>query len=170
KDGAWFQNCHYAYAGTVTGAGHTSLATGASPAKHGIIFNDWFDRTEGEFVYCATSPRYQRVPPPEKKDPEEGKEKEGKPKKGRDEAGTPDRLRLPPLGDAFKEATGGKGRVGSLAMKDRGAVLPGGRKADACYWFDPSGGLFVTSTYYRDRVHPWVEEYNAGRPADRYFG
>jgi hypothetical protein len=167
KEGAWFQNCHYAYAGTVTGAGHASLGTGASPAKHGIVFNDWFDRTEGDFVYCASSPRYQRVPPPEKKDPEEDK---GKAKKSRDEPGAPVRLLLPTLGEAFKDATEGKGRVVSLSMKDRGAVLPAGRKPDACYWFDTSGGLFVTSTFYRDRVHPWVEEYNAARPADRLFG
>ena len=33
KDGAWFQNCNYPYAGTVTGPGHASLATGRSPCK-----------------------------------------------------------------------------------------------------------------------------------------
>jgi predicted AlkP superfamily pyrophosphatase or phosphodiesterase len=44
-------------------------------------------------------------------------------------------------------------------MKDRGAVLPGGKKADAIYWVDKEGRL-VTSTYYRDRDHPWVDEIN----------
>src|SRR5271168_2929938 len=47
KDGAWFQNCRYPYAGTVTGAGHASLATGCLPSKHGIFSNDWYDRDEG---------------------------------------------------------------------------------------------------------------------------
>ena len=70
-DGAWFQNCHYPYANTVTGAGHASLLTGCSPDRHGIILNDWYDREPGESVYCATSPRYQQVPPSEKNtDPE----------------------------------------------------------------------------------------------------
>src|SRR6266852_1723994 len=29
-EGAWFQNCHYPYAYTLTAAGHTSLDTGCS--------------------------------------------------------------------------------------------------------------------------------------------
>src|SRR3954453_3345164 len=36
-DGAWFTNCHYPYALTVTGAGHASVSTGCGPADHGII-------------------------------------------------------------------------------------------------------------------------------------
>src|SRR5579863_9623788 len=55
EDGAWFQNCQYPYAHTVTGAGHASLATGCSPQKHGIIANNWYERKEGQIVYCAAS-------------------------------------------------------------------------------------------------------------------
>src|ERR1700733_12680339 len=40
-DGAWFTNCHYPYADTVTAAGHTSLLTGCTPHEHGIIANSW---------------------------------------------------------------------------------------------------------------------------------
>jgi hypothetical protein len=28
----------------------------------------------------------------------------------------------------------------------------------------------MTSSYYRERLHPWVAEFNRGRPADRWFG
>src|SRR5439155_14867564 len=63
KEGAWYQNCHYPYAHTVTGAGHASILTGCTPMTHGIVANEWFDRAAGEEVYCATSPRYRRVPP-----------------------------------------------------------------------------------------------------------
>ena len=30
-------------------------------------------------------------------------------------------------------------------------------------------GLFVTSTFYRDTPHSWVDEFNKQRPADKYF-
>src|SRR5581483_2466780 len=50
REGAWFQNCHYSYSNTLTGAGHASLATGTWPAKHGIIGNEWYDRAEGDVV------------------------------------------------------------------------------------------------------------------------
>ena len=162
KDGAWFQNCRYPYSGCVTGAGHSSLATGCSPWKHGVFNNDWYDRDEGKSVYCATSPKYRRVPPAPP--PEPGT----KPKK--DEGGTPERLMEPALADVFKEATGGKGKVVSLSFKDRGAVFTGGRKPDACYWLDSQTGEAVTSTYYRDHLEDWVEAFNKEKRADRYFG
>jgi hypothetical protein len=162
KEGAWYQNCHYPYAHTVTGAGHASFLTGCTPMTHGIVANDWYDRTASEEVYCATSLRYRRVPSLLEN---EGESKPGKAKP----AGAPDRLLAPTLGEALKEATAGKGRVVALSLKDRSCVLPGGRKADACYWFDTNSGTFVTSTYYRDQLHPWVEEFNGTRPGDRWF-
>jgi hypothetical protein len=159
RDGAWFQNCHYPFADTVTAAGHASLPTGTSPATHGIVENEWFDREAGELIYCVTSDRYRRVPPPLP-------DKASKQPTG----ASPDRLLVPTVGDGLKAATNGKGRVVSLSFKDRSAVLPGGRQPDACYWFDPATGTFVTSTYYRDRVAPWVDDFNRGKPADHWFG
>ena len=157
-EGAWFQDCHYPYADPVTAVGHASILSGCSPATHGIIANDWYDRAAGAPVYCVGSDRYQRVPPP-------AKESAKKP------AGVaPDRLMAPTLGDALKAATAGRGRVVSLSFKDRSAVLPAGHRPDACYWLDTDTGTFVTSTYYRDRLHPWVEEFNREHLADRWFG
>ena len=170
RGGVWFQNCHYPYAGTETGPGHASLATGTSGDRHGIIYNEWYDRNERDLVYCAGDLRYQRVPAAPKQepanDPAAKETKVEKPKSG----GTPTRLLAPTLADALKSATGGKAKVVSLSMKDRSAALPGGQRPDACYWFDTTDGRFVTSTYYRDSVHSWVAEYNATKPADAWFG
>jgi predicted AlkP superfamily pyrophosphatase or phosphodiesterase len=162
KEGAWFQNCHYPYGHTVTGAGHASILTGCMPNTHGIVANEWYDRASGQEVYCATLPRYERVPPLP------GDELVSKPKPK--PAGAPDRLLAPTLGDALKDATAGKGRVVALSLKDRGCILPAGHKPDAVYWFDTMSGTFVTSTYYGDRLHPWVEEFNQTRPANKWFG
>jgi predicted AlkP superfamily pyrophosphatase or phosphodiesterase len=169
KDGAWFQNCHYPYAHTVTAAGHASLATGCSPNVHGIIANEWFDRGAGDIVTSVESERYSRVPPLREAPisvGENGDSEETARKKGV----APLRLLAPTLGDAVKDATNGKGKVVSLSFKDRSAVLPGGRKPDACYWFDGNEGIFVTSTYYRERPHDWVDEFNKTKPADCWFG
>jgi predicted AlkP superfamily pyrophosphatase or phosphodiesterase len=163
EGGAWFQNCHYPYAFTVTGAGHASLLTGCSPNTHGITGNEWYDRAAGKAVSCAAQERYQRVPPPPPAPPKKDKDRK---KFGN---GSPERLLAPSLGDVLKEATGGEGRVVSLSLKDRSAVLPGGRQPDACYWWDTADGLFVTSNYYRDSLHPWVAELDRTRPADRWF-
>src|SRR5262245_56889085 len=47
KHGTWFDNCHHRHAFTVTGPGHAVQLTGAYPSEHGIIENDWFDRSKG---------------------------------------------------------------------------------------------------------------------------
>jgi hypothetical protein len=159
KEGAWFQNCHYPDAYTVTAAGHASVATGTSANRHGLVGNDWYSRAEGATVNCVATDRYGRIPP---------RPADGPTKKPR--GASPTRLLAPTLADALKGATRGQGRVVSLSWKDRSAILPGGQKPDACYWVDSDTGTFITSTYYRDAVHPWVAEFNVGRPADRWFG
>jgi hypothetical protein len=35
------------------------------------------------------------------------------------------------------------------------------------YWFEPATGNMVTSTWYREKVHPWVDEFNRARGVDR---
>jgi hypothetical protein len=163
KDGSWFLNCHYPYANTMTAPGHAALVTGCSPRNHGIVGNDWYDRAAGKVVTSVESDRYQPVPPPR---PDLRKNKD----KTKTNGAAPLRLLMPTLGEALKEATGGKGRVVSLSLKDRAAVLPAGKKADACYWFNTTAGQFVTSTYYREKPHGWVAEFNRGKLADTWFG
>lgn len=164
-DGAWFSNCHYPYAHTVTAAGHASLLTGCSPDRHGIVGNTWYERGQGATVYCVGSARHELVPSPPVA-------RENARRKGKPQGASPDRLLAPTLGDAMKEATDGRSRVVALSLKDRSAVLPAGRRPDACYWFEEESGRFVTSTYYRGRPHDWVAEFNQHSPrvADRWFG
>jgi predicted AlkP superfamily pyrophosphatase or phosphodiesterase len=170
QEGTWFTNCHYPYAMTATGPGHASLLAGCSPDKHGIVANAWYDRKEAVTVNCSTSPRYDRVPPlpptpPASVPPAKSDEPEEKILKG---FGSPERMLIPSLADSLKQATQGKGKVFGLSLKDRSAILPVGRKPDGAYWFER--GQFVTSTYYRDRVHPWVAKFNESKLCDKWFG
>ena len=159
-EGAWFQNCNYPYADTVTATGHASMLTGCSPDRHGIIGNEWYDREAGAEVSCVASDRYRRVPPA-------GANATGK--KSAKEGASPERLLAPTVGDVLKEATGGRARVVSLSFKDRSAVLPAGRHPDACYWFSGSTAEAITSTYYRDRIHSWVADFNRAHQVDQWF-
>jgi len=187
-EGAWYTNCHYPYSMTATGPGHSSMLTGCGPDVHGIIGNTWYDRKSGAVVNCSESTRYTRIPPlpkdlPKEELTDEYKELEAKEKKKEVPAkaettpakpaekayGTPDRLLAPTFGDALKCATGGKGKAIGLSFKDRSAVLPVGAKADGAYWLDNTDGMIVTSTFFRDAVHPWVEALNKKRLADTWF-
>jgi predicted AlkP superfamily pyrophosphatase or phosphodiesterase len=44
EEGAWFRDAAYPYAATETCVGHATISTGALPATHGMISNEWFDR------------------------------------------------------------------------------------------------------------------------------
>lgn len=156
REGAWFTNCHYPYSMTVTGAGHATLGTGCVPAQHGIIENDWYDRTIAKSVNCATlGDRYHLIP-------------EGT--KRKTNGGTPERLLVPSLGDMVKEATHSKGKVIGLSLKDRGGILPTGAKADMCFWFDSSVGAFVSSDYFAGNLPSYMTAFNNTKYADKWFG
>lgn len=146
SDGAWFTNCHYPYANTLTAAGHTSLATGATPSKHGIIANDWYDRATGESVSSVTPP------------PAEFAKGVG-----------PYRRKSESVGDVLLRVLLGKGRVASLSIKDRAAILMAALRANVCYWFNTQTGNFVTSAYYRPDPHAWVTKFNKTRMADQWL-
>jgi predicted AlkP superfamily pyrophosphatase or phosphodiesterase len=183
-DGAWFVNCHYPYAITATGPGHASMLSGCGPDVHGIVGNIWYDRATGAVVNCSESTRYDRVPPLPKtlpkdelkdewvrkaSEPVDPAKVEATTPTAKKPQGTPERALAPTFGEALKTATGGKARVFGLSFKDRSAVLPVGPKADGAYWLDSADGMIVTSTFFRDAVHPWVEELNKRRVADRWF-
>ena len=61
-------------------------------------------------------------------------------------------------------ATQGKARVFGISLKDRAAILPGGFAADAAYWIEPKTGAYITSTYYRDTLPRWVQDFNSSQP------
>ena len=59
-------------------------------------------------------------------------------------------------------------KVIGISIKDRGAILPAGHKGTA-YMYQESTGHFASSTYYMSAHPGWVDDFNAGNPAHRYF-
>jgi predicted AlkP superfamily pyrophosphatase or phosphodiesterase len=156
REGAWFQNCHYPYAYTLTAPGHASMVTGCTPARHGIVANRWYDRASGEEVSAVGSERHQLVTSlgPARLVP----------------GPAPVRRRATSVGEALLlDDRRPKGKVVSLSIKDRAAVLLAALRASICAWFNTTIGQFVSSTYYGDRLPTWMNEFNRSRPADRWF-
>jgi predicted AlkP superfamily pyrophosphatase or phosphodiesterase len=153
ESGTHYNNAHYQHANTETAVGHATLATGADPSRHGIVANDWIDQETGKFVYNTEDDRHHIIG--------------SKPKSH--EGVSPRNLLATTLGDELVVHNGGKSRVFSVSVKDRGAILPGGHAGKA-FWFSKSNGNFVTSTYYYDDYPEWVKRWNVAKPADRYKG
>jgi hypothetical protein len=154
QDGVWYANAHLPYACSSTAPGHASIGTGLHPSVHGVIENEWFDRKRGGKVLSIT-PERPSARVPTRSD-------------GNTVGFAPDQLLCDGLGDHLKRERPDS-RVFSLALKDRAAVLMGGKKPDGVYAFDTDVGRFHTASRYRDTPHRWAEEFNDGGAADAWF-
>jgi predicted AlkP superfamily pyrophosphatase or phosphodiesterase len=63
-----------------------------------------------------------------------------------------------------------RSKVIGISAKDRSAILPVGRRANAAYWFGADNGNMVSSTYYFSREPDWVTRFNERHLADALFG
>src|SRR5580698_10610444 len=157
--GATFTDCNYDYANTRTAPGHATLFTGAYSNGHGIVANEWWDQKKKKMVTSVEDSDTKLVG----STTDQAKDDNGKP------GASPHNLLADTLGDELKLATQGKARVFSVSLKDRAAVLPGGFAADAAYWIDPKSGAWITSTYYRNDLPKWAQDFNGGNRAAKYW-
>ena len=153
RDGASWTQSNYDHMPTYTAPGHGTMMTGAYPAESGIIGNEWLDRASGKRITSVTD--------------ESVKVLGG----GPGEIGSsPSRLMASTVGDELRLATNDRAKVIGISVKDRSAILPAGRHANAAYWFSTTTGNMESSTYYFNQLPAWVSAFNATRPADKYFG
>ena len=154
--GANFVNCLYDDATTETGPGHASLFTGAYGNVHGIIENEWYDRSLHREMNCVGDPDTKLVGAAEGKAGSEGM--------------SPRNLIGSTLGDELRAADNFQSKVIAISLKDRAAILPGGHTANAAYWYDGMTGHFISSTYYMPSLPSWVAQFNDQEPTKPYCG
>ncbi|HSL55601.1 MAG TPA: alkaline phosphatase family protein [Pyrinomonadaceae bacterium] len=153
RDGASWTQSNYDHMPTYTAPGHGTMMTGAYPAESGIIGNDWLDRPSGKRITSVTDDSVKLLG--------------GIPT---DTAASPSRLMASTVGDELRLATNDRAKVIGISVKDRSAILPAGRHANAAYWFSVASGTMVSSTYYFNQLPAWVTNFNNAKPADKYFG
>lgn len=152
RDGFSCENAHFNYIPTYTAVGHTSIYTGTTPSMHGIIGNDWYDKTVKKSLYCVDDDDFNTV----------GTENGGKK--------SPKHLLTTTITDELRLAQNMRGKTISISIKDRSAILPGGHTANAAYWFEgKEEGKFISSTYYLKELPNWVENFNKSKTAKKYL-
>jgi predicted AlkP superfamily pyrophosphatase or phosphodiesterase len=151
--GMVFSNAHYAHASTFTASGHATVVTGGHPAQHGMIANGWFDRERGVPMYAVGDTDHRLW----------------NGKLGQGIGASPANLLSSTIGDELVNATEGRARVFSVAVKDRASVILGGHKGKA-FWYDSSSGEFTSSSYYYPSAPDWVRAWNDRGVADNYRG
>ncbi len=147
------RNNHYAYAFTVTAAGHSSVYTGSIPAINGIVGNEWYDKATGQSVYCVDDSTVTTVG---SDNPTVGKM-------------SPRNLFGSTITDQLRIASNFRSKTIGVSIKDRGSILPAGHAANGSYWFDSKTGNWVTSTYYMNELPKWATDYNNKKMPAEYM-
>ncbi|MGV3730639.1 MAG: alkaline phosphatase family protein [Sphingopyxis sp.] len=122
--GVVFPSGYQAHGATETCPGHSTILTGAHPARTGVIANNYFDLSvtrADKRVYCAED---ETVP-----DTSSGSGKY---------APSVKHLLVPTLGDLMK-ARDPQAQVVAVAGKDRAAIMMGGHRADETLWLAATG-------------------------------
>jgi predicted AlkP superfamily pyrophosphatase or phosphodiesterase len=147
------QNTHYNYMPTYTAPGHASIYTGTTPENHGIIANTWFNKQSGKYFYCTEDTTVATLG-----------------SGSNNGLMSPKNMITTTITDELKLATNFKGKVIGVSLKDRGAILPAGHKADAAYWYDGGNeGKWISSTYYMNDLPKWVQDVNSKNTANTYL-
>jgi predicted AlkP superfamily pyrophosphatase or phosphodiesterase len=150
NEGSNFTFAHLNYVPSNTAPGHATIYTGTTPFFHGIIGNDWYNRDSAKHIYCTDDNRYSGIG-------------------GRDRM-SPLNLLSTTITDQLRLSNNGMSKVIGISMKDRGAILPGGRLANAAYWYNADNGNFMSSSYYMNDLPDWVKGFNNKKLADKYSG
>lgn len=152
EGGYYFKNTHYNYIPTFTGPGHCSIYTGATPKTHGIIANDWHIKSGKKEMYCVEDSSVKTVG---------SNNKNG--------MMSPIHQLSSTIGDELKMNTNNVSKVFGIALKDRSAILPAGRSANAAFWFDDETGNFITSTWYAPELPTWLKAFNDEKKCIKYL-
>jgi Type I phosphodiesterase / nucleotide pyrophosphatase len=153
KRGAYFTDCYYDYANTMTAPGHSTIGTGAYTNGHGISLNEWWDlkRSTTHTISSVEDEHYAIVGDPDSKDV----------------GASPLNELASTLGDEVVLATQGQSKLFGISLKDRAAILTSGHASNGAFWLDHASGKFVTSTYWEKQLPAWAQAFNASGRADQ---
>ncbi len=143
--GAYYEQALYEYAGTYTAPGHATVFTGVQPRVHGIVANEVWDAARARVVSVVDDARHAVLGAP-------------------NQFASPSVLRVETVADALERQTNGRALTVSLALKDRAAVLPGGKQPDLALFYDAKRGAFTTSSYYAKALPIWLSRFQQQGP------
>lgn len=149
-DGAWFQRAAYPYLNTVTCAGHSTIGTGSLPYRHGMVLNEWYDRSAGKSVGCTGDPDVKEISYDGHTGPGD----------------SPKNILAPSLAEQVRQHGG---RVVTMSIKARSAIGLAGHSADLAVWFEDRGS-WATSTAFVTAFDPFLRQYIDRNPVTADYG
>jgi len=150
EEGVFHRRVVFDHAATITAVGHAAIFTGRPPRDHGIVANTRWERSRGKAVAILDDGTH--------------------PVLGLEARFTsPTAIRTEGVADVLRAATGGRGRVVAVSMKERGAVIAGGQHPTRALWYEPRLRGFTTSSWYGAALPRWVQSFTDDKPLRRLF-
>lgn len=143
REGTYVRAIRYAHAATETACGHAALYTGAPPSRTGILSNE---ALHGGHVVSTMQDEDTHFVLAAGESPRSG--------------ASPKVLQARAVADELRDAHP-KAVILGLSLKDRGAILPSGHKANVAVWLDIDTGELTTSTYYANKLPKWAATVSA---------
>jgi predicted AlkP superfamily pyrophosphatase or phosphodiesterase len=152
NEGAYCCNASYNHFFTQTAVGHATIYTGATPANHGIVADEWYDRVNNKKLSAVGDETVRTVG-------------------GSFDAGhySPHNLISTTIGDEIKLSTLQQSKVFGISLDPVSAILPAGHTADGAFWFDNENGIWVTSSFYMQNLPNWLVEENNKKLSNLYL-
>ncbi|HXS11380.1 MAG TPA: alkaline phosphatase family protein [Acidobacteriaceae bacterium] len=153
KKGAYFPQCYYEYANTMTAPGHSTIGTGAYTNGHNIGVNEWWDlsRSKTHVFSSVDDAEYPLV----------GGAANAA------EGASPRNELASTLGDEVVLSTGGRAKLFGVSLKDRASILTSGHASQGAYWIDHATGKWESSTYWMKDLPGWAKAFNSSDAAER---
>src|SRR5450432_1447370 len=164
REGAWFHDAAYPYAATETCVGHSTVSTGAFPATHGMIANEWWDREQQKEITCTNDASVKNIPYDSGAPASPNAPATATPAPGDSAA----RMLVPAFAEELKFQSGSDTRIVTMSLKARAAITMAGHQADSVTWFEGATGAWLTSTAYPQAI--FVAEFAKAHPVADDFG
>jgi len=152
REGFNNENAFIPYTPTYTAPGHTCVYTGSVPSLHGIAGNYWYDKTLKRNVYCTEDSTVNTVGSTSAA----GKQ-------------SPRNMWANTVTDELRIAQNFRSKTIAIALKDRGAILPGGHTSNGSYWFDNATGSWISSDFFMKSLPQWMIDFNNKKLPDAYL-
>ena len=134
------------------GSSPASISTGAPPAIHGIVAENWYNRLRREQQNCTNDYLAKSVGV----NNAHGKQ-------------SANQLLANTIGDQIILSSDYKGKVVSVSFRAEPAILLEGHIPGSAYWMDTQTGNWITSSQYAITLPEWVNTFNARNSSSVYM-
>lgn len=145
REGRVYMQTDYPFARPDRASAIATLVTGCTPATHGIVAENWLDRSTLRPVNCVDDPAFMG--------------------NYTDESSSASQLLASTVADELRIATRGKALVYSIAPFRDAAILNAGHSANGAFWINEKNGKWCGTTYYNEFPW-WLSQYNDRHSVD----